>query len=206
MPSAKVIYTELRQPLLRGGALLAGLLILALAAGAFNTRMDRARQSAQQQLQASVSEYRAALTAEQILLTDADRFAALRAQGFVGPEPRLRWVEDMRAAAAQAGLVAIRYELEPRRAHPGAQAGGAYQLFVSPMKLVLDLRHEGDLQRFMQLLESRHSGLFEVVGCALRRPRDSAEVSLEDANVSADCALRWYSLDVPDAVVDGGLQ
>jgi hypothetical protein len=205
MADARTIYAELRQPLLRSGALLLGLAILASVAGTFSTRMDRARLNAQQQLQTSVHEYRGTLDAERILRTDAERFAALREQGFVGPEPRLRWVEDLRAAAAQSGLIAIRYELEPRRVHPDLPSGGAYQLFVSPMKLVLDLRHEGDLPRFLARLESRAGGLFDVAACNLRRTRDGG-ISLEEANVSADCALRWYSLDAPDAMAYGEQQ
>lgn len=202
MADAKAIYAELRQPLLRSGALLLGLAILTSVAGTFSARMDRARLNVQQQLQTSVHEYRGTLDAERILRTDAERFAVLREQGFVGPEPRLRWVEDLRAAAAQSGLIAIRYELEPRRAHPDLPSGGTYQLFVSPMKLVLDLRHEGDLPRFLTRLESRAGGLFDVAACNLRRTRDGG-ISLEEANVSADCALRWYSLDAPDAMAYG---
>lgn len=205
MADAKAIYAELRQPLLRSGALLLGLAILASVAGTFSARMDRARLNVQQQLQTSVHEYRGTLDAERILRTDAERFANLREQGFVGPEPRLRWVEDLRAAAAQSGLIAIRYELEPRRAHPDLPSGGAYQLFVSPMKLLLDLRHEGDLPRFLARLESRAGGLFDVAACNLRRTRDGG-ISLEEANVSADCALRWYSLDAPDAMAYGEQQ
>ncbi len=197
MAEIKAIYTELRQPLLISGALWLGLLLLMVAAGAFSARMEHARQSAQQQLQASVRDYRATREAEHILRTDAQRFARLREQGFVGPEPRLRWVEDLRAAAAGAGLVAIRYELEPRRAAPDTGTGGAYTLFVSPMKLFLELRHEGDLPRFLARLEARHSGLFDLADCSLRRPREGS-ISLEEANVSADCTLRWYSLDAAD--------
>lgn len=197
MADARAVYAELRRPLLRNGALLATLLIVAIAAGAFNARMDDARKSARLQLQSSAQEYRATLAAQDILRTHARRFAQLRAQGFIGPEPRLRWVEDLRAAAAAAGLVAIRYELEPRHAHPEPATGGNYTLYVSPMKLALELRHEGDLPRFLKQLQARNGGLFDVAACGLRRARDG-DIRLDEANVSADCQLRWYSLDAPD--------
>lgn len=203
MADARTVYAELRQPLLRTGVLLSALLLVTVVAGTFNTRMDDALRSARQQLEARVQEYRATLAAEEILRTDARRFAQLRAQGFVGPEPRLRWVEDLRAAAAAAGLVTIRYELEPRHAHTGPAAGGNYALFVSPMKLVLELHHEGDLPHFLQHLDARGGGLFDVAACSLRRTHDG-DIRLDEANVSADCLLRWYSLDAPDAGGDGG--
>ncbi|HEY9150809.1 MAG TPA: hypothetical protein VIQ75_08410 [Gammaproteobacteria bacterium] len=206
MPDPKAIYAELRQPLLRTGALLLVILILVLAASVFSSRMDHARKSAQQQLQSSLYEYRAALESERILRTDAGRFAALQARHFVGPEPRLKWIENLRMAAHDAGLVAFRYELEPRHGRPDTQGDGIYQLFESSMKLVLELRHEGDLSRFLRLLEQRGDGLFEVVACGLRPTRDGGEVSLDEANVTADCALRWYSLDAPDANPDEGWQ
>ncbi|MCW8875145.1 MAG: hypothetical protein OQK27_05260, partial [Gammaproteobacteria bacterium] len=62
------------------------------------------------------------------------------------------------------------------------------------------------LSRFLRLLEQRGDGLFEVVACGLRPTRDGGEVSLDEANVTADCALRWYSLDAPDANPDEGWQ
>lgn len=201
MPDPKAIYAELRQPLLRSGALLLAVLILALAASVFSSRMEHARKSAQQQLQSSLYEYRAALEAERILRTDAGRFAALQAAHFVGPEPRLQWIENLRMAARDAGLVAFHYELEPRHGRSGTQGDGVYQLFESSMKLVLELRHEGDLSRFLQYLEQRGDGLFEVVACGLRQTRDADEVSLDEANVTVDCALRWYSLDAPGVSV-----
>lgn len=205
MADARLIYAELRQPLLRTGALLLVLLIVAVAAGAFTAHMDHARQSAQQQLLASMHAYRATLAAGDILRTDTQRFAQLRTQGFVGPEPRLRWIEDLRAAAAEAGLVTIRYELEPRHAHPEPIDSGSYALYVSPMKLLLDVRHEGDLPRFLRHLQARGGGLFEVTACSLRRTRDG-DISLAEPNLSAECQLRWYSLDAPDAGIYGAPQ
>lgn len=198
MSDAKAIYTELRQPLLRTGAVLAALLTLMAAAGGYNAHVGKQRLATEQHFQNTVQDYRAALESEQILRTEAERFVQLRAQGFVGPEPRLRWVEDVRAAAAHAGLPAIRYELEPRTAHTANVATGSFQLFASLMRLQLELRHEGDLLRFLDLLEARRGGLFELSACTLRRTRDAGEISLQEANLKADCELRWYSLDAMD--------
>lgn len=197
MLDVKAAYAELRTPLLSAGALLLVLLILVLVAAAFSVRMERETQAAQQQLRASEHRYRATLDAEQILRNDALLYAHLREQGFVGAERRLDWVESLRTAATMAGVAAIRYELEPRRLHGEMQPMGSNQLFVSPMKLALDLRHEGDLIRFIRLLESRAGGLFEVNSCSLRRARDESGIRLDEPNVAADCAFRWYSLDAP---------
>jgi hypothetical protein len=193
------IYAELRQSLLRTGAVLGVLLTVMIAAGSYNAHMSQARTAAEQQFQGTVQEYRTAMESEQILRTEAERFTQLRAQGFVGPEPRLRWVEDVRETAARAGLLTIRYELEPRTAHPTSVATGSFQLFASLMRLELELRHEGDLLSFLNLLEARRGGLFELSACALRHTREEADISLQEGNIKADCELRWYSLDAADA-------
>lgn len=199
MASAKQVYAELRQPLLRTGAYLAGLLVLMVVAGMFNSRMNQSRQAAEQSFQGLVQDHRTALQSEQILRTEATRFARLQAQGVVGPEPRLRWVEDVREVAERVGLVAIGYELEPRTPANLTMATGSYQLFVSRMRLKLELRHEGDLLHFISQLEARQSGLFELSACALNPSRDDEPVSLQASNVKVDCELRWYSLDSADS-------
>ncbi|MBU1190980.1 MAG: hypothetical protein KKE76_04625 [Gammaproteobacteria bacterium] len=206
MANAKQVYAELRQPLQRAGTLLAGLLILMVVSGLFNNQMNKSRQAAEQSFNGLVQDYRRALQSEQILLTETSRFAHLQAQGIVGPEPRLRWVQDIREVAQRVGLVAINYELEPRTPATLAIATGSYQLFVSLMRLKLELRHEGDLLRFINLLVERQGGLFELSACALSRMRDDEPTSLHASNIKVDCELRWYSLDSADSMPTGDAQ
>lgn len=206
MVNHKKIYAELRQPLLRSGVVLGGLLILMIAASAFNAHMSKARQDAEQVFQGLVQDYRTALGSEQILRTDTERFALLQAQGIVGAEPRLRWIEDVRETADLAGIVSLNYELEPRAPFQAAMNTGNYQLFASLMRLKLDLRHEGDLLHFLNLLEDRRGGLFDLSACALRQSGDEKEVTLQGSNLNAECELRWYSLDSADATPTEELQ
>ncbi len=204
MSDAKTIYAELRQPLLRTGAVLGALLSVMIAAGGYNAHMSQAHQSSGQLFQGTVQEYRAALEAERILGTETERFTQLRAQGFVGPEPRLRWIEDVRETAARADLLSVRYELDPRTAHLSSVATGDFQLFTSRMRLDLALRHEGDLFTFLNLLEARHSGLFELSACSLRHAHEETEIQLQASNIKVTCELRWLSLDAADAATDAG--
>jgi hypothetical protein len=199
MSDAKSIYAELRQPLSRAGAVLGILLVVMAAAGSYNAHMSQARLSAEQHFQGTVQEYRTALESEQILRTETERFTQLRAQGFVGPEPRLRWIENVRESAARADLLTIRYALEPRTAHSTRVTTGSFQLFASLMRLELELRHEGDLFTFLNLLEARHGGLFELSACSLRHAREESEIKLQEGNLNVTCELRWFSLDTADA-------
>ncbi len=201
MADSKLIIAELRQPLQRSGVVLGLVLALMTAAGMYNSHIGQQRQTTQQSFQGTVQEYRSALDAEQIMRTETERFSQLHARGFVGPEPRLRWIEDVRQTAAAAGVVTIRYELEPRAAYSSSISTGSFQLFASLMRLELELLHEGDLLNFLESLDQRDSGLFELISCSLRRAHsDSNEINLHTGNVSAKCELRWFSLDSADAV------
>lgn len=202
MADSKQIIAELRQPLQRTAAVLGVVLAIMIGAGLYNAQIGQQRLATQQSFQGTVEEYRAALAAEQIVRTETERFTQLRVRGFVGPEPRLRWIEDVRQTAADTGIVTIRYELEPRAAYAGNISTGSFQLFASLMRLELELLHEGDLLEFLQALAARDSGLFEPVSCSLRRTGgDAREISLQAANISAKCELRWFSLDSAEAVV-----
>ncbi|HEY9198325.1 MAG TPA: hypothetical protein VIR60_03090, partial [Gammaproteobacteria bacterium] len=81
MSEARTVYNELREPLLRTGALIAALGLIVFFAGWFNTQADFTRQSTTQTFEEAVQEYRTAVESERILRTEAERFAALRAQG-----------------------------------------------------------------------------------------------------------------------------
>lgn len=200
MSNSKTIITELRPSLQRTGLIVGVVLTLMIAAGLYNGHMLETKQIADQSLQNTVQNYRAILQAEEILRTETTRFETLRAQGFVGQEPRLRWVEDVRTSAKQAGLDGIHYELEPRGAYTSSIATGNLQLFSSLMRLRLGLLHEGDLLKFIQLLEARHSGVFELSACTLQRNHSDTEIHLQDSNIMAMCEIRWYSLDQAVAV------
>jgi hypothetical protein len=176
------------------------MLLLAGAATLFHQQMRQSQQNAQQTMRDIVRDYRAAIDDEQILNTQGPRFKTLRAEGFVGPEPRLRWIEDVREIAERTDLVAITYQLGARVAQPANLPSAIYQLYVSPMKLDLQLRHEGDLLTFLNLLEGRRGGLFELVSCSLGRL--SENTSLTAANVTAACRLLWYSLDAPQSLME----
>jgi len=163
------------------------------------SQMENARASLRQ----SISGYRDAVRAERIVRTRYGRYQALQARGFIGTEPRLWWLENLRELGMQTGVPAIRYQLEHRRARPGpllpamAEAGtggGGLQLYASPMQLRLDLRHEGELLDFLEQLEGRGIGLFDIERCNLVRLHNDPEPRLDEANLRAECRLLWFTV------------
>lgn len=197
MLSFNVIYRELRRPLWYSIAVLISVALLVAAAVWFNLHMQRQQQQAEQALRDVSLDYRQTLESEHILRTQKTRFLTLRNEGFIGPEPRLRWIEDVREIAERADLVAVKYQLGARAPAPHSAASASYQLFASPMQLELFLQHEGDLLTFLQHLEGRRGGLFDLTACRLQRSADSNAIEMAGANLKAECELLWYSLDTP---------
>jgi hypothetical protein len=134
---------------------------------------------------------------KQIILQYLPAYQKLEAEGLVGDEQRLEWIEALRKANKQAGLFGVSYQLEPRKAfqvqaiiNPMAQ-----HIQTSDMKLSFGLMHEGDLMRFLDSLSAQHSGLFLVRRCAVDRPvRTDTPPAPRQANLTAKCDLSWLTI------------
>ncbi len=199
MPNYKVIVTELKRPLIQNGIILGSLVTLLTAGYLYSESIETQRQMSQQNLEQTERDYRNAVSSTEILRSESARFAALRDGGFFGPEPRLRWIEDVRETAIESKVVSIRYSLEPRHAPPPKAPTGSYVLYASTMKLDMELRHEDDLFDFFNALQARNSGLFKVTECNLGLYDTKGILNLHGANVKASCSLEWYTLDKPES-------
>lgn len=124
------------------------------------------------------------------------RFRALEAQGIIGSETRLDWVEALRSASLRLALPELRYALGTQERLPVdfPPEAGAFGLHRSLMELDLGLLHEDDLLRLLDLMERESRGLFSVSSCRIRRT-GTHFVSLPAAvNLRAACVLEWFSL------------
>jgi hypothetical protein len=132
-----------------------------------------------------------------VILQYLPAYQKLEAEGLVGDEQRLEWIESLRKANRQAGLFGVSYQLEPRKAlqiqsivNPMAQ-----HVQTSDMKIAFGLMHEGDLMKFLDSLNTQHSGLFLVKRCAVDRPvRTDAPPAPRQANLNAKCELSWLTI------------
>lgn len=124
------------------------------------------------------------------------RYRALEAEGVIGSEARLDWVEALRAASRRLGLPELRYALgaqERLPADPDAEGAG-FGVYRSLMDLQLGLLREEDLVRLFEVMERESPGLFSVSSCRVRRA-GSHFVRLPAAvNLRATCTLEWFSL------------
>ncbi|HYY15132.1 MAG TPA: hypothetical protein VE965_00540 [Gammaproteobacteria bacterium] len=134
----------------------------------------------------------------QILKEDYPRFVGFYNQGIIGPEQRLNWVETLRHAAATIKIPALRYEVGSRQAYtPEFNLSTApYQIYTSTMKLNLGMLHENDLVRLLEELDKNAYGLYSVKECALKRVARRLEQGPQGQNVSAECTLLWFTLNL----------
>lgn len=167
------------------------------------TTLQTAREnlSAQQQaLDAAKHHYYLAVEHKALLDKFASRYAALPEKNIVGEENRLSWVDTIDTIAEQLQLPYLKYRIakrEPLDAAPLQQSFPGIDAFYSSMTLEMQLLHEGDLYRFLNQLQHKANGLFNVQRCALQKniaARSSVLQSRTSKNFSTVCVLNWYTL------------
>ncbi|MDP2324965.1 MAG: hypothetical protein Q8N51_13180 [Gammaproteobacteria bacterium] len=122
-------------------------------------------------------------------------YERLRAQGIVGGDQRLLWVQNARDAGDALKLPYLRYTTSPQQVFeaPWLVQGVSAPVTVSVMELQMGLVHEQDLMRlFARLRQS--PGLFQVRSCALERLGHNVTPAPDKANVTGTCQLDWFSL------------
>lgn len=128
------------------------------------------------------------------------RFRELYAEGIIGNEHRLNWIETLRSAGARIDLPSLSYEIMSQKEYTPSYAiyRGSYQIYVSKMKLTFGLLHEGDLERLFDELNQRASGLYSVADCTFTSSQKTIEHDPKQENISAQCELLWYTIKPAD--------
>lgn len=177
--------------------LLAAAVSLTAAGILWSHREDAQARAALQREQAALG---AARAKEQLAKQDArqiaqhlDAYRAMVAQGFVGEENRLAWIEAVQLANRDARLYGLSYSLSPRTAAPAGQADGL-PLRQTRMTLRMALLVETDLQRFLDALRARAPGLFRVHTCRLERAVDMPFQPGGAPQLDAECELLWFTV------------
>ncbi len=137
---------------------------------------------------------------ERIIEEFLPRFLALEDRGVIGREYRLDWIETLRNASDELKLPELTYTIDTQSLYEAEIPfeEGAFQIFVSAMKLDLGLLHEGDLPALIARIERDARGLFRVADCSLTRA--GAELAFDPTrpNLRANCTLEWLTVRQPD--------
>ncbi len=178
-----------------GLILMAGLIALASSYSGKPVHRDNA--AAKNKYQTTDNRLRQVRTEEQEIRDKTALFAELRSRGAVGEEKRLEWTEKLRQIRRELRLPDISYEFSPQIALEGSGSKD-YAYYNSPMKIHLQLLHEGDLLNFLARLREEASAFVLVRSCRIKRlPAASGDPKTAPATLSADCEMDWITLHQP---------
>ncbi len=198
MASNRVDWSILR------GTLVVFVFSLAVAAGMvsasfyFRQNMERQYQANHAEFREASLKYLAVDDEERIIAQFLPEFRRLYERGLLGRERRLSWLETLRRSGDANGLPQLAYKLDAQRvAKPDFNITlGEYQLYASTMTLNLGLLHEGDLLQLLQALDREALGQYSIKRCQLQRASENIDTSGQLANLSAECTLDWWTINL----------
>ena len=199
-------FADIEWPVLRGALIGVGIAtaVSATAVGATHYYVSGLA-AENSQYQASLNQIRdryvAAIQERQLVERYWPQYRQLQANGFVGDENRLNWIDLLHTMAAKHRVLGLSYEVLPRAvAAPNPNINtGEFQLQGSEMVLHLDLLHEGNLLALLQDLSTQNAGIFNLKSCTIDRAQPEITISSAAANISAQCKLIWHTIQPPAA-------
>lgn len=199
--SLRIDWAYLRTPLIVLVLAVGVGVALASAAQWWHRGMGERHRDIQGQLQASYAKYRRTLEEQRLMEVYRVEYERLQAEGVIGDEQRLTWIEAIRDINKILKLPEFQYSIDPQEAYLRPEMGKADRVerHASPMQLDLGLIHEGDLLAVLEGLRAGARGLFTVESCELtRRGAPSRPPGSREANLGAACELQWLTVDVAE--------
>lgn len=191
MTAAGTLAGRLGRPVALAAALLASALALAYGSG-------QSRRQALAGRDAAIAAYKRADTRlqqirknQQKIPEQADLFLRLQRQGIVGEARRLEWEALLHETGRQLGLAAMKYEFAAPAAEAAALDTQHLDFHGNPMRLQLQLLHEGELLDFLERLQREARALVILRSCRLTRLPAAEQSGAPLAHLGADCELDW---------------
>ena len=181
-------------------AALAVSIVLVIVSQMYWETVSKDKQVAEDTLYEAKEKYRTALNRKRLLEEFENKFKQLGADGVVGDEQRLNWIDVIESTTKQEKLPYVKYKIDKQTSVVDQKLKSTYpgiDVYKSEMILEMDLLHEGDLYTLINNLEDKAKGLFDVSACRLRRNNSSIPSVLEtntDKNFSAFCRLNWFTM------------
>ena len=154
-------------------------------------------QSGQGQLDTLHSALAASLRNYQAAEQGKAHYLALQTKGALRHEHRLEWLEALEAARKQAGIRALRYRIDAQKPYGPRPAAAHVQLYVTPMHLQYQARHEESFSSIQRRISS-------TVGHAVMHRCQFARLPPAEApGLNVDCDYLWFSLAPAPAPTKG---
>jgi hypothetical protein len=192
-------WRKLRFPILAFGGALVVIGLLVSLADQYRTKNETALQTQQNLLDQARSKFQSSGMEKETIMQYLPIYNDLLANGFVGEERRIEWIERLRQIHAQHKLFSIDYSIGLQEDYkPSFLTNlGSFVLHRSTMKLNMDMLHEGDLINLLDGLHEQTSP-FIVRECEISRPV-GAVVNSKNlvSNLKASCEIDWLTLRDP---------
>ncbi len=158
----------------------------------------QALQTQQSQLLQARQRYQTSGQEKEVIAKYLPVYQKLIADGFIGEERRIEWVDSLRTIHQQDRLFGINYSIATQEDYkPGfALNTGNFSLHRSIMKLELAMLHEGDILSLLQSLDAQQTAPFILRQCEIKRLGEVKATTLTP-NMQANCELDWLTIREP---------
>jgi hypothetical protein len=203
-------WRKLRYPMIGLGASLIIVGLLVSFADQYREKNETALQAQQNMLNQARQKFQSSGLEKETIIKYLPVYNDLLANGFVGEERRIEWIEALRNIHAKHKLFSIDYSIGLQEAYKPSFLPnlGSFRLNRSVMNLKLNMLHEGDMLAIIDGLHEQTTP-FIVRDCKIQRPI-GAVVNTKNiaANMQAECEIDWLTLRDPQlssAVTTGAL-
>lgn len=198
MKASEFNWRVLRTPVIVLAVALSISAVILVSSYMFRDSMELDYDRKQQEFNSISSKYLAVDEQEKLIAEYYPGFVELYNKGVVGRERRLDWIEALRQAGERLKIPSLRYEISARSGieQPVPVNLGRYTLQATTMTLRLEMAHEADLTRLLTTLDRVAPGIYTVSSCEIRRKDRVIAISEDATNVSAECELIWFNLQL----------
>ena len=192
-------WRKLRYPIIGLGAALVLVGLLVSFADQYRIKNETALQTQQNLLNQARQKLQSSGLEKDTIMQYLPAYNELLANGFIGEERRIEWIEALRQIHAQHKLFSIDYSIGLQESYKPSYLPnlGSFRLNRSVMSLKLDMLHEGDILALLDGLREQSTPLI-VRDCEISRPLGAA-VNAKNmaANMQANCEIDWLTLRDP---------
>jgi hypothetical protein len=151
-------------------------------------------QQTRNQLQQATQRYQTASDQKLILEHYQQRFTALKNSNILGEEQRIDWVEAIQSSSTRHAIPSVKFSLSQRASAELPEDVTSIAVYVSQMRLEMNLLHEGDLYNLFADLDNGAQGIYGIKSCALKQEGKQAIESTFTSSLNGICELYWYTM------------
>lgn len=124
------------------------------------------------------------------------KFIELYHHGVIGEEQRLNWIEVLQKAEKRLKLPGLSYTINSQKSYTPSYSitMGSYKLYESQMTLNIQMLHEEDFFRLLDVLNKEAKGAYNLTSCDFDVAAKGIVEKPEAKNIRASCELEWYTI------------